>query len=265
MAMGYFDDLKEERKKELKRMQEARGEYKPSGRRIKVREMRPGYVYTFADMTMEEYAFEHWLPYYDNKERCNLLSNQGVLTTELACPYTFEPDVVSVQLAPMAIENHCVAAPTASGKTGYDLRKTGKRVWYPYLNYKIYRDMNLDDEIIEVHPFRIGIYKPGSELELIPNPDSWVQISPSSSNYSAFVKEEHVSVWDETDVKVTIVVAVIGAFMFMCGPGGIPLAGFLWGMTGCSIFLKHRRIRREVIEQRRKRGIVGDGADELFR
>lgn len=253
---------------------EACENYKPIGRKIKVRDMRPGYVYTFADCSIEDYiqygpsslgyscstTSDGWM---SEKEREHFLDNMALMQRSVAAIHD-TPGKYVVQLDPVSIGNHYKNVLDSRCSIGYTRVATGRKVWEPAgPNYRIRRVMELDDDIIEVKPFRIGIYKGDNEyFELIPDPDKWVEV-PADTPHTK--EDDYVDVWDESDVKIIIVLSIISLVMFLGGPGAWSMIAVLWIFAALGFHKKHKEIKDQVLEERRRRGVRGNGLDDNFR
>lgn len=260
--------------KNEEKYKEACANYKPTGRKVKVRDMRPGYVYTFADCSIEDfiqygphtfpYTGCHWEMYKSGKESQHFLDNLALMRISNR-PAHDEPGMVIVQLDPVYISDHYAKVLDRRCSCGWTIQKTGKKVWHPdtSLHYRIRRAMKPDDDIIEARPFRVGIYNGDNyEMELVPNPDTWVSV-PANTPYTK--EDKYVDVWDESDVKTIIVLSIISLVMLLGGPGAWGLIAVLWIFAALGFHKKHNEIREQVYEERRKRGVRGSGLDDNFR
>ena len=276
----HYDDekakrLKKEKHDRIAAFEEHKENYNPQGRRVKVREMRPGYLYTFTDMSLEYYnAWKYGKDGdIDESKFEHLCSDCSTPIMNVGLMYVDEFSLswsgkIDVRLCYVQKEEHIELN---YRKTGADrVVKDGRYIWRAYNNgcyYDVSREMDPDDEVVEVYPFRIFIkMRPedpkNSYVEWIPDPDKWTTV-PAGTPYNR--KTDYVDVWTESDFKILITVCVIA---FVCCLGGID--GMSFGATMiilmCLAFrTKHNRIRREVIAEREKIGVRGPGMDDAIR
>lgn len=234
-------------------------EYNPSGRRVKVKDMRPGYMYTFTDMSIEDYHEAEYPGDYERaKNTHKFLDNQGLVLRPLR-PYG--DGRYWVELCSVRIKDHMRLVPNSPKAKGLYWEKTGSKIWSPYEIYKTGRLMYPEEEVVEVHPFPVGLYKEGYQLELLPDPQYWYEVSKNTSHTKS---DDYVQVWDESDKKILIVLGVLSVIILFGGPTAIPSLGAMWLLAAYGFKIKHDRIRERVLEERERLGVRGSGLDDLF-
>lgn len=228
------------------------------GVKIKVKDMKVGYTYTFVDETIEERFIKDggkWPP----AGMIEPMSNTAVLQSY---PYYNEKTgKYEFSLFPCQMGWEFAYRPARSGSGNVEMFRTGKRKWFPHANYSIRVAMAPDDEIIEANPFPVGLYR-GKNVEMVwlPDPQNWV-----TTNEPYNKKTDYVDVWDDTDAKILIVSGIISFLFIIGGPTSWSLAIMTWLLTGLGIHGRHKKVREDVLRDREELGVRGGGLDNYFR
>lgn len=255
----------EKRLAKEKEKEERRKAYKPSGKRVKVKDVKPGYVYTFADMSIEDFYAERESEYtcarstYAHfKEYHKYLDNQGLVIAPLR-PYG--DGRYWVELYSMTIQNQMKLVPTPPKSKGLCWERTGRKVWAPQKSQKTNRLMYPDEELIQVHSFPVGIYREGWELELLPDPEGWTTVSSSTPHTK---EDDYVAVWDESDFKILVILGIISFVLLLAGPSAWSILIMMWIVAAAGFHSKHKKIRDWVLREREERKVRGSGLDDQF-
>lgn len=256
---GYLEELQKEEE-----FEKHKTSYQPTGRRVKVKDMRPGYLYTFTDMSLEAYSeYVKGIKRSTNYSGRTPIYNAGIMKK----PFYTDPKTGKVRVWLWFIDQcrENIIAPSKTGRgiggkfTGNYLWNDGCREGYPA---EIERYMDPDDYVVEAYPFPVGIYREGIEMEWIPNPDQWETVSSDKPHTR---QEDYVQTWDQTDFNILIILTIVSVIMIFGGIEGISLACSMWALAAFGFHVKHKRIKEEILEERRKRGIRGNGMDHHFK
>ena len=257
------------------------------GRIVKVKDMKPGWTYCPVDKTLEEMYWEQRTKYvlrnkcewetdeealardrethYKYLKEKNLIPNTGVLLRQprepqLKALWEFEG---LFKLYFVHEENEIIFGPTPKGMSGVSLQRTGSKIWTPLKSYPIVFHLGMEDEVMEAHPFTILKIKEGHEPINLPDPERWTVTSGDAPYNPRGI--DHVSVWDESDAKILIVLAIVSFFMAMAGPSGCAMAVTIWLFAAIGFKSKHDKKREYILKEREELGVRGDGLDDHIR
>ncbi len=232
----------------------------PDGRRVRVKDMRPGWVYTFTDMSLEDYFyFVMKNSYYPEIQKMDaLIENAGLLTEPV--PINDEGKAI-VKLYACKKSEQMKLVPNSPKAKGLTFEPTGKMIWYAENSWRTLRRMEPDDEVVEARPYPVGIYREGWALEMLPDPETWVQVSADTPHSWS---DDYVNAWDESDLKTLVVLGVISFVLFFGGPSLWSVIVTMWVFAAIWFYGKHKKIRDQILEERRERGIRGSGLDDQF-
>lgn len=235
------------------------------GKKVKVRDMQPGWTYRVPDKTLEEiyenkYEYAKWPP----AGMSNVIPNTGMLmhrVTEKSKDNWKNKYGFSLYLLQEADE--LTEKPLKPGQRGtYQVVRTGNKVWMHHPNYTIRVEVDsLDFEMEEAHPFPVA--KISDEYGIIPLPNPWNWRRASEIPDSKLTN--YVEVWDESDVKTLAVLGVISLLFLLAGPSGWSVLAVIWFAAAAHFHAKHEKIRKDVLEERERNGISGPGLDHKFR
>ena len=229
------------------------------GKKVKVRHMQRGWTYTMSDKTIEElYKEQHNIP--ANLE--NMVPNTGLFLTSKINHDTYD-DTYGFHLYLVQEANELTEKPLKPGQQGtFQVVRTGNKIWSYHPNYHIWVKVDsLDFEMEEAHPFPVAIVRDDYAPIPLPNPWTWQKAQSETASKS----DNYVSVWDESDIKTLIVLGIISFIFLLAGPSGWSMIIMIWLFAMVYFRSKHNKIRREVLEEREKHGIRGDGLDHKFR
>lgn len=222
------------------------------GKRVKVKNMRPGWTYTMPDKTIEE-MFQEKHGYCPPPGMQNVVPNTGLFLSMNKKP--------NFNLYLLQEVNELIDKPLKPGQLGtVQVVRTERKIWLYHPNYYIRIEADsLDFEMEEAHPFPVALIREGYEPIPLPDPWTW-KMEPISDD-----SKDYVQVWDESDVKVLIALGIISFLLLLGGLPNFGLLGTMWVGAILYFWSKHRKTRKQMLENRRKMGIRGNGLDHTFK
>ena len=229
------------------------------GKKVKVRDMQRGWSYTMPNKTIEE-LYKEQFKFPVNLE--NVVPNTGLFLASEVNHDTYD-DTYGFHLYLVQEADELAEKALRPGQQGtFQVVRTGNKIWSYHPNYHIWVKVDsLDFEMEEAHPFPIAIVRDDYEPIPLPNPWNWQKVSDSPSTGA----DDHVDVWDESDAKTIIVLALISILFLLAGPSGWSIMIMMWLVAMACFHSKHEKIREEILEERQKNGVRGSGLDHKFR
>lgn len=228
------------------------------GKKVKVRDMNPGWTYTMPDKTIEELCKESysWPPLGMDK----VIPNTGFL---LYKPKPEKDGTCQFNLYLMQELNELADKALRPGQSGTcQIVRTGNKIWSYHPNYSVHIEVDsMDFEMEEAHPFPVASVRENGEIIPLPNPWTWHTVSSDTPSRSS----NYVQVWDESDMKTLMVLGLISVVLLMAGISGISIMIMMWLVAMAYFHSKHEKIRKDILEERDKHGIRGSGLDHKFR
>lgn len=235
------------------------------GKKVKVRDMQPGWTYRVPGKTLEEiYESRHEYAKWPPVAMPDAMPNTGLLLRRVTEEnkdnwkrnYGFT-------LYSVHEENELTQKPLRPGEQGTcRIERTGNKIWTYHPNCTIWVEVDsLDFEMEEAYPFPIAIVRDDYEPIPLPNPWNWQRASDAPATKA----DNHVDVWDESDAKTIVVLGIISFLLLLAGPSGWSLLIMMWLVAMAYFHSKHEKIKKEILEEREKNGVRGSGLDHKFR
>lgn len=227
------------------------------GKKIKIRDMRPGWTYTAPDKTIEE-MFQEKHGYWPPAGMQDVVPNTGLF---LKKNKELKYDKYDFDLYLVQETDELTDKPLRPGQSGtVQIIKTGRKIWLYHPNYYVRIEANsLDFEMEEAHPFPVALIREGCEA--IPLPDPWEWKMESAGEDS----KDYVQVWDESDAKVLITLGIFSFLFLLAGLSGLGLLGTMWIWAILYFRSKHKKTKERILAERRKAGVRGGGLDHKFK
>ena len=235
------------------------------GKKVKVRDMQPGWTYRVPGKTLEEiYESAHEYAKWPPVAMEDAMPNTGLLLRRVTEKNKDNwKGNYGFTLYSIHEENELTENPLRPGQQGtYQVVRTGNKIWTYHPNCTIWVEVDsLDFEMEEAYPFPIAIVRDDYAPIPLPNPWNWRRVSDSPATKA----DNHVDVWDESDAKTIIVLVLISTLFLVAGPSGWTIMIMMWLVAMAYFHSKHEKIRKEILEERQKNGVRGSGLDHKFR
>ncbi|RHS66538.1 hypothetical protein DW958_04730 [Ruminococcus sp. AM46-18] len=234
------------------------------GKKVKVRDMKPGWTYRVPGKTLEEiYESAHEYAKWPPVQMTDAKQNTGLLLLKVTEDNKNNWDEkYGFNLYPIHEEVELTEKALRPGQQGtFQVVRTGNKVWNYHPNCIVRVEVDsLDFEMEEAYPFPIAVVRDDYEPIPLPNPWTWGETSDPDSKAA-----KHVDVWDESDAKTIVILGIISFVLLMAGLSGLSLLITMWAVAAAYFHSKHEKVRKEILEQRNKHGISGSGLDHKFR
>lgn len=230
-------------------------------KRVKVRDMKPGWTYTMPDKTIEELFNESneyisWPPPAMDK----VIANTGLFLC-----MSYNPNIdgkYGFALYPVEEVDEITQKALRPGQSGTcQIVTTGNKIWEHHPNYSIWIEVDsLDFEMIEAHPFPIARVENGDVMVCFPNPWKWKVAEGKPSR-----RDNYVNVWDDSDLKILIVLGLISFVLLMGGTSNISILAMIWLVAFAYIHKKHKKEKERILKERERNNVRGSGLDHKFK
>ena len=168
------------------------------GKKVKVRDMKPGWTYRVPGKTLEEiYESAHEYAKWPPVQMTDAKQNTGLLLLKVTEDNKNNWDEkYGFNLYPIHEEVELTEKALRPGQQGtFQVVRTGNKVWNYHPNCTVRVEVDsLDFEMEEAYPFPIAVVRDDYEPIPLPNPWTWGETSDPDSKAA-----KHVDVWDESD------------------------------------------------------------------